>query len=347
MPALPAQRRGRQRRTRLVCSLLALVVFGLLAADILLGSFTVTVPDFLAILGGKNIPGASFIVMENKLPRSILALLVGAAFGVAGQIFQTMLRNPLASPDVIGISSGASASAVVAIVLFSASGAAVSVLAVLGALVVAGTISLLARGRSGAALARAGGRLILIGIGVAALMNALVVFLMQRAQVYRAQEALIWLTGSLNQASWQRIGVLLVGLMVVAPFAVFYLSRLRVLVLGGDLAAGLGVPVSRTVLGLSAVGVALAALATAATGPISFVSFLAGPISRRLLRGRVSFAAAALVGAGIVLAADYAAAYLLPGGAMPVGVVTGAAGAPFLLWLLARGSGSGTGQTRS
>lgn len=333
---LRGQRHRIARRTALVCGILGLIVFGLLSANILLGSFTVTIPDFFAMLFGQTIPGASFIVLENKLPRAVLGLLVGAAFGVAGIVFQTLLRNPLASPDIIGISGGASASAVAAIILFSAGGVSVSLVAISGAVLVALLITALA-GRE------AGGRLILIGIGIAAMANAFVVFVLQRAELSRAQDALIWLTGSLNSANWERISALLIGLALVLPFVVFLSPRLGGLQLGEDAAAGLGIPVARSRLGLIVVGVLLAALATAASGPIAFVSFLAGPIARRLLGGRVSLLAAALVGAAIVLAADYAAAYLIPGAALPVGVVTGVAGAPFLIWLLISSNRQGNG----
>lgn len=324
---LRAQRRKIARKTTLICAGLVLLAFGLFAANILLGSFTVTIPDFFAMLFGQNIPGASFIVMENKLPRAVLGLLVGAAFGVSGTIFQTLLRNPLASPDIIGISGGASATAVAAIVLFSASGVTVSVLAIIGAILIALLISALA-GRD------SGGRLILIGIGIAAMADAFVIFIMQRAEINRAQDAMLWLTGSLNSANWDRIAALLIGLIIAIPFVLIFTAKLGGLQLGDDTAAGLGIAVGRTRMGLIIVGVALAALATAASGPIAFVSFLAGPIARRLLGGRVSLIASALVGVSIVLAADYVAAYLIPGTSLPVGVVTGAAGAPFLLWLL-------------
>lgn len=333
---LRGQRRKAARSTLLICGSLGLLVFGLFSANILLGSFTVTIPDFFAMLFGKTIPGASFIVMENKLPRAVLGLFVGAAFGLAGAVFQTLLRNPLASPDIIGISGGASASAVAAIVFFSAGGVTVSIIAIIGAVLIALLISALA-GKD------AGGRLILIGIGIAAMTNAFVAFVMQRAEANRAQDALIWLTGSLNSANWERISALLIGLLLALPFVLYFTSRLGGLQLGDDTAAGLGISVERSRMGLIIVGVALAALATAASGPIAFVSFLAGPIARRLLGGRVSLVAAALVGASIVLAADYIAAYLIPGASLPVGVVTGAAGAPFLIWLLISRNRQGNG----
>ena len=314
-------------------------------ASVLLGSYTVTILDFATIVvnhvtGGPKIPGASFIVMENKLPRAVIGALIGIAFGLAGALFQTMLRNPLASPDVIGISSGASAAAVVAIVVFGASGAAVSGAALAGALAVAALIHAISSGgklrgtRKGSA---AGNRLVLAGVGIAAALQAVVSFLMTRADIRRAADALVWLNGSLNTASWDRAGVLFLALAVLVPAVAFTAGPLRILELGDDAAAGLGVPVDRARLALVVVAVSLAAVATAAAGPVSFVAFLAGPIARRFT-GKGSLPASAFVGALIVLAADYVAANLAPllleGTVLPVGVITGALGAPFLLWLL-------------
>jgi len=328
-------------------ALLAFAVIVLFAASILLGSYTVTVPDFVRILtahltGGERIPGASFIVMETKLPRAVIGTMIGIAFGLSGALFQTMLRNPLASPDVIGISYGASAAAVTAIVVFGASGAAVSGAALCGAMAVAVLIYTISRNGSpgsggGNHANAAGSRLILAGIGIAAALNAVVNFLMTRADIRTAAEALIWLNGSLNSASWDRAGVLALAFLVLVPAAALLAGPLRQLELGDDTAAGLGIMVGITRLGVVAVAVALAAVATAAAGPVAFVAFLAGPIARRFT-GKASLPAGAFVGALIVLAADYFAANIAPllldGTVLPVGVVTGALGAPFLLWLL-------------
>ena len=310
----------------------------LFAVNVLLGSYTVTVPDFFRILAGADIPGASFIVLENKLPRAVIGVLIGVAFGIAGSVFQTMLRNPLASPDIIGISYGASASAVTAIVLFGAAGAAVSLSALAGALAVAAAIYLVSR-RGGVA----GYRLILVGIGFAAVLHALVSFLITRTDLRTASEAVLWLGGSLNSSSWDRATVLALALVVLLPAAAVLSRSLQGLELGDDAAAGLGVRVEASRLGLMSTAVALAAVATAAAGPVASVAFLSGPIARRLLGNRPSLAMAALVGAVIVLAADFAAANLVPGISLPVGVVTGALGAPFLLWLLATANRSGQG----
>ena len=328
-------------------AVLAFAVVVLFAVSVLLGSYTVTIPDFVKILlahltGGQKIPGASFIVMENKLPRAVIGTMIGAGFGLAGALFQTMLRNPLASPDVIGISYGASAAAVTAIVVFGASGAVVSGAALAGALGVAALIYAISRGGSlgsggGNRGNAAGSRLILAGVGIAAALHAVVSFLMTRADIRTAADALVWLNGSLNSASWDRAGVLALALLVLIPAAAALSGPLRILELGDDAAAGLGIRVGFTRLAVVVVAVALAAVATAAAGPVAFVAFLAGPIARRFT-AKASLPASAFVGALIVLAADYFAANIAPllldGTVLPVGVVTGALGAPFLLWLL-------------
>ncbi|KQR00823.1 enterobactin ABC transporter permease [Arthrobacter sp. Leaf145] len=326
---------------------LGLALLVMFAVYVLLGSYTVTIPDFFTIVinhltGGEKIPGASFIVMEHKLPRAVVGTMIGLAFGLAGALFQTMLRNPLASPDIIGISYGASAAAVTAIVIFGASGAVVSGAALGGALGVAAIIYAISRGTgSGAGGSSrgnaAGNRLILAGVGIAAALHAVVNFLMTRADIRTAADALIWLNGSLNSATWDRAGVLGVSLLVLLPAVVVLAGPLRILELGDDAAAGLGIRVNAARLGLVLTAVGLAAVATAAAGPVAFVAFLAGPIARRIVR-KPSLPASALTGALIVLLADFFASNIAPvvldGTVLPVGVITGALGAPFLLWLL-------------
>ncbi len=344
-PKLIAQTVRRAVLNRTAALVFAVVV--MFSVYVLLGSYTVTIPDFFKILighltGGEKIPGASFIVMENKLPRAVIGVLIGAAFGLSGGLFQTMLRNPLASPDVIGISYGASAAAVTAIVIFGATGPAVSGAALGGALGIAALIYAISRGQSlgsggGSRGNAAGNRLILAGVGIAAALHAVVNFMMTRADIRTAADALVWLNGSLNSANWDRAGMLSLALLVLVPAVIALAGPLRILELGDDAAAGLGIRVGFTRLAVVVTAVALAAVATAAAGPVSFVAFLAGPIARRFTR-KASLPASALVGALIVLTADYIAANLAPllldGTVLPVGVITGALGAPFLLWLL-------------
>jgi iron complex transport system permease protein len=322
-------RRRPVRRARLVVGGLSLVLLGVFAARVLLGDFTFTVPDFVRILLGADIPGASFILMESKLPRAVLGVLVGVAFGVGGAIFQTTLRNPLASPDIIGVSLGASAAAVFAIVGLDQRGVAVSVAAVLGAVGVAVVVRVVG-GPGG------GHRLVLVGVGVAAALVSVIQYLFTRADVWDAQLVLRWLTGSVSGADWETIRVLALCLVLLLPATVWLARSLRVTELGDDVAAGLGVT-ARSTDALLLLAVVLIAVAVAAAGPVAFVSFLAGPVARALNGGRTTLTGAGLVGATVVVAADYVADYLLADVNFPVGVVTGALGAPFLLWLLARG----------
>ena len=317
------------RRARLVVAGLSLVLFGVFAARVLLGDFTFTIPDFFRILFGEEIPGASFILMESKLPRAVLGVLVGVAFGVGGAIFQTTLRNPLASPDIIGVSLGASAAAVFAIITFDQRGGWVSFAAIVGAVAIALLVRLVAG-------PGAGYRLVLIGVGVAAALLSVVQYLFTRADVYDAQLVLRWLTGSVSGADWHTIRLLAGLLVVLLPVMVWLARSLRITELGDDAAAGLGVTPRRTDA-LLLLAVVLTAVAVAASGPIAFVAFLAGPIARALNGGRTTLVGAGLVGAIVVVAGDYVGDYLLADINFPVGVVTGAFGAPFLLWLLARG----------
>lgn len=323
-----ARGRGR-RRTGVVTTALAVVVAALASVNVLLGAYTVTIPDFFRIVAGETIPGATFIVMENKLPRTVVGLLVGAALGMGGAIFQALLRNPLASPDIIGITAGASASAVFGIAVFGASGVALSAFSTVGALVTVTVITVLAKRHD-----VAGQRLVLVGIGLAAVLQALTSYFLSRTDIHVASEALVWLNGSLNAASWTKAATLALSMLVLLPLVVEAARRLPGIELGDDAAAGIGIRVARSrgVLLLLATG--LAASATAAAGPVAFVAFLSGPVARHLLHGRTSLAVSAMVGAGVVLAAEFVSSNLVPGTSLPVGIVTGLLGGPFLIWLL-------------
>lgn len=325
-------RRKVRHRQRLLVAALAVVVVGLFLVRALLGDYRVSFADGIRMVSGTTIPGASFIFMESTLPRACMSVLAGAAFASAGAAFQSMLRNPLASPDVLGINLGASAAAVFATALLGWSGNAVTAVAFAGAVAVAVTIHGFAGG-GGAAT----GRMILVGVGLAAVLSSVVHWVLLRADIHRAQDALVWLTGSLGSVSWSEIVRLGSVVVVGLPLLAVVTRQLGVLALGDDLAAGLGVRAHRLRLLVSGLVVLLTASATAVCGPIAFVAFLSGPIARRLTGGRTSVPAAALVGAALVLAADYVSAYAVPGTAYPVGVVTGLAGAPVLVWLLLAG----------
>jgi iron complex transport system permease protein len=324
-----AARRRTARRRTVVCTGISVLAVTALVCRVLLGDLTVTFVDFLRILDGAQIPGASFVVMESKLPRAVLGMLAGTAFGLSGAIFQTTLRNAMASPDVIGVSMGASACAVVAILSLGLSGAAVSGFAVVGAVGISIVIRLVAGSHGGY-------RIVLVGVGLAAAMSAVVSYLFTRANVYDAQEALVWMTGSLGAADWATIGQLAAVLAILLPLTWWCADSLPMTELGPDTAAGLGTSRPRTDV-LLLLAVLLTAVAVAATGPIAFAGFLAGPIARALNAGRTTLLGSALTGAAIVVGADYVGAYLVADLNLPVGVVTGALGAPFLLWLMATG----------
>lgn len=329
-----ALRAASRRRPRTAITALILAVVLVFSARVLLGNYTVSLPDFFTILGGGTIEsarGARFIVMEDKLPRAVLGLLVGLTFGAAGAIFQLLLRNPLASPDIIGISTGASLGAVLGIVYWGATGFALSVFAIVFSLLIAVAIMGLAAGRG-----NTGNRFILMGIGVSALAGAIINYLVSRMSLNSATSAAVWMTGSLAPANWDRITIVALALVVIAPVVMLLHARLHTVTVGDELAHGLGLNVAATRWIFIILGVLLAAIATAATGPIAFVAFVSGPIARRLVGGVHSLVASALVGAVIVILADFVAANYVPSGPLPVGILTGAFGAPVLIWLLVK-----------
>lgn len=287
--------------------------------------------DVLRVVLGDDVPGAQFIVGDLRLPRASLALVAGAAFGLSGVTFQTLLRNPLASPDIVGITLGASAAATFGIITLGLSGTGVSVLAVIAGLGVAIAVYLLAYRRG-----MAGTRLILIGIGVAAMMKSLIAAQLEGASNWEIAEALRWLTGSLNGARWQEVLPVLAALAVLGALILSQTRNLTTSELGDDAASALGVRVERTRFLTIVAAVGLICIATAAAGPIAFVAFLSGPIAARIVGPNGSLLMpAALVGALLVLVADWVGQFAL-GTRFPVGVVTGVLGAPYLLFLIVR-----------
>ncbi|MBK4216817.1 iron chelate uptake ABC transporter family permease subunit [Paracoccus caeni] len=292
--------------------------------------------DVLRVLLGQDLPGLSFTVGQLRLPRAVMAVLAGACFGLGGAAFQTMLRNPLASPDIIGINFGASAAAVFAIVVLSLDGPAISVIAVISGLLVAMLIYVLSF-RHGIA----GTRLILVGIGISAMLKSWISYILSRAAAWDLQEATRWLTGSLNGVQMSQAGPLLLALLVFGGLLICRTRDLETLRLGDDTAAALGTNVAMTRIVVIVTAVGLIAVATAMTGPIAFVAFLSGPIAARIFgQGGSLLIPAALTGAALVLVGDFCGQFLLPS-RYPVGVVTGALGAPYLIYLILRANRSG------
>jgi iron complex transport system permease protein len=323
-------------RRRVVVLVLAALVAAGFAVTLMAGQTFYPPRDVVRVILGEQVSGASFTVGRLRLPRAVLAVVAGFSFGLAGVTFQTMLRNPLASPDIIGISSGASTAAAIAIVSLSLGGAQVSIFAIVSALAVALLVYTLAF-RDGVA----GTRLILIGIGISAILDSITSYVLSRAAEWDLQEAMRWLTGSLNGTTWEQVVPALVALVVLTPVLLSQARDLTAMQLGDDTAAALGVRVERTRITLIVAAVGLIAFATAAAGPIAFVAFLSGPIAARLCgAGRSLLVPAGLVGALLVLVADFAGQYAF-GTRYPVGVVTGVLGAPYLVYLIVRTHRSG------
>ena len=337
--ALDTVTRGRARRAsrwRLVVAVLAVLVVVGYAVTLMVGRTFYPPGDVLRVVLGQDVQGASFTVGRLRLPRATLAVVAGLSFGLAGTTFQTMLRNPLASPDVIGISTGASAAAAVAIVVLGLGGTGVSAFAIVAGLGVALLIYLLAYKDGGA-----GTRFILIGIGMAAMLQSVIAYVLSKAGQWDLQEASRWLSGSLNGVTWERGLPAMVVLVVLGPLLLSQTRALSAVQLGDDAASALGVRVERTRILAMIAAVGIIAFATAACGPIAFVAFLAGPIAARIIGPNGSLLVpAALVGALLVLVADLFGQFAF-GTRFPVGVVTGVLGAPYLIYLIVRTNRAG------
>ncbi|WP_305784550.1 FecCD family ABC transporter permease [Symbioplanes lichenis] len=336
---LQAVTRGRVRRAlrrRLLMAVLAVLIVAMAAISLMFGQTYYPPADIWHVILGETVPGASFTVGELRLPRTAMALIVGLCFGMGGVTFQTMLRNPLASPDIIGITSGASAAATLGIVTLKLTGAEVSVFAIVAGLAVALIVYTLSF-KDGVA----GTRLVLIGIGIAAMLDSVTSYQLSRAGQWDLQQALRWLTGSLNGASWHEVVPVLIALLVLGPVLLARGRDLTMMQLGDDAAGALGVRMERTRLVVIVAAVGLIAFATAASGPIAFVAFLSGPIAARLFgNGGSLLLPAGLVGSLLVLVADFVGQFAFDH-RYPVGVVTGVLGAPYLIYLIVRTNRAG------
>ncbi|GIE86308.1 FecCD family ABC transporter permease [Actinoplanes regularis] len=292
------------------------------------GEFPIAPADVVKTLVGQGNAAQSFIINELRLPRVITAILVGMALAAGGAVFQSITRNPLGSPDILGITSGAGTAAL-AVVIVGGSSTQLSLAAVAGGIAVALLIQLIG-GRRGLQ----GYRFILIGVGMTAILNGIMGWLLTKGVQMENARAMLWLTGSFDGRGWEEALPLLGVLVVTIPIlAVACGPGLRMLEMGDDIAAGLGVPVKRLRNGALLTASLVVACAAAAAGPVQFVALIAPNIARRLTRAPgPNLLPSMAIGALLTVGADWLAVH--SGYPLPVGVVTGALGGGYLIWLL-------------
>ncbi|MEX2985226.1 FecCD family ABC transporter permease [Streptomyces sp. C36] len=319
-----------ETRAALVVLLLAA---GALAASVALigtGDYPMTFADVVRTLTGDGTPAQDFVVHDLRLPRVLVGLLAGTALGLAGAVFQSVSRNPLGSPDVIGLGQGSTVGALLVIVLFQGDPPAVAAGSLAGGVLSGAAIYALAWKKG-----VQGNRFVLVGIAMAAILTAVIGYLLTKANLTDAARATVWMVGSLNGRDWDQVRPLLLACAALVPLVLGHGRALRMLESGDDTAYALGVPVERTRLVTMAAAVLLTAAATAAAGPIAFVALAAPQLARRLTRTPgPNLIAAACTGATLLVTADWGSQRLFGADRLPVGALTGMLGGCYLLWLL-------------
>ena len=314
-------------------TVLAVLAGGALVMAVLalgVGEYPVPPSQVVAILTGRDQSFASVLVLEWRMPRISLALLIGAALGVSGAIFQALTRNPLGSPDVIGFDFGAYAGALTAIALFGGGYYAVSVSAVIGGLATAIVVYLLSY-KNGLA----GFRLIIVGIAVSAVLSSLCQWIILKIKLRQAITASVWQQGSLSGLDWAQVYPVVGSLVIAIAMLLVVGPKLPILQMGDDAAGALGIRPERVRLAYFGIGVLLIAIAAAAAGPISFVALAAPQLARRLTGAPgVGLVSAAAMGAFLLLGSDLAALRLFAPTELPVGAITVTLGGLYLIYLL-------------
>lgn len=328
-------RRTTKRALAVQCTLVVAIIACTLAA-LTLGSRSLTITEVFQALWAGDRSINHMVVVEWRAPRAVAAALFGACLGISGAVFQSLTRNPLGSPDIVGLNTGAYTGVVVMLMLGNTGYGAQAAGAIAGGLGAAALIYLLAYRRG-----MGGFRLVIVGIAVSAMLSSINVWFSVHVDLALAAEAAVWGAGSMHGVEWS---VLLISGAIALPLlcSLPWLARsLKQLQLGDDTAAALGVPVERSKVLIVVVGVALTALVTAVAGPIAFIALAAPPIAARITgrSGALDLASAALVGAVLLSGADLVAQHALPNVTLPVGAVTVCLGGLYLIWLLFREGG--------
>lgn len=320
--------RLRRKKYFLSILIMTVIVICLACLSMMIGEKNYSLPQVINTLTGTSTEG-SYLIAKLRFPRTAAAILSGMAFGIAGNIFQTLLRNPLASPDIIGVSSGSTAAAVYCILFLNMNRGLVSLVAVIAGIITSILIYRIAYIHSFSA-----NRLILVGIGAQAVFTALISWMIMTASEYDVPTAMRWMNGNLNGIVTDSLPLLFI-VVVVSLIAIIILRHaMASLTLGEAYATVLGVKVNLTRSALIIFAVVLIAFATAITGPIASIAFLSGPIAKRLCgHNQSNILTSGLVGAILVLAGDFVGQNLLYT-RFPVGVITGLLGGPYLIYVL-------------
>lgn len=325
-------------RALVVCGVLVILCLGLVLLSLMLGERYIGPDEVFQALNGGGSRALRLFVVTWRLPRAVAAVVVGALLGASGAIFQTVTRNPLGSPDVIGFTTGAHTGGLIAILLFSSSYAAVTGGALAGGLATAALVLLLARRGS-----TQGFRLIIVGIALTAMLASIDTYLILTADLDLAVLASTWAAGSLNGVAWGYAGPSLVLGLLLLACAVPLARPLAQLDLGDDSAKAIGARPETTRLLAVFLGVAMVAVATTVAGPIAFVALAAPQVGRRLTRSAgTPMAPAACTGAVLLLAADLVVQHGLGSRQLPVGVLTVSIGGLYLLYLIVHENRKGT-----
>lgn len=317
-------------RTVVVCAVLLVGVLAVAVLSLGTGDYAIPPGRVLRALFVGDQRFDRLVVWEWRFPRVVLAIALGAALGLSGAILQSVTRNPLGSPDIVGFNTGAYTGALVVIVVVGGGRFQTAAGALVGGLAAALVIQLLAFRHN-----VTGFRLIIVGIGVSAMLASVNTWLILRADLNTAMSAAAWGAGTLNGLSWPQVGPALIILTVLVVILIPAAPRLRMLELGDDLAEALGIRVGRARLGLIVLSVALTAAATAVAGPIAFVALAAPQLGRRLARApSIALAPAAAMGAFLLVTCDWIAQRAFAPTTLPVGVVTVSIGGLYLAYLL-------------
>jgi iron complex transport system permease protein len=334
-PLLPLSWRF-DRRVPLLLLVLAIAIAAVIVLSVGYGEYPIPAVDVVRTILGLNVdnPDYGFVINTLRLPRVIVAFLVGMGLAIAGTILQGLTRNPLAAPEIVGVEAGAGLAAVSLIVLFPSISIFFLPIAAFGGALIAALLVY--------SLAWTGGsspiRLILVGVGVGAIAAALTSLMITFGNIYDVSQALVWLAGSVYGRTWEHIQALLPWLLIFIPLSLLCARELNLLNLGDETARGLGSRVEWQRGFLLIISVALAGASVATAGTIGFVGLMSPHLARQLVgtshEGLIP--TAALVGGLIVVLADLLGRSLFAPIELPCGVVTAAVGAPYFLYLLYR-----------